>query len=236
MKLLELHLRNIASIEKADIDFEHDPGLMDPDTGQPAQMFLIHGDTGTGKSILLDAIAMTLFDQTPRLEGVADRLRNSYFDSASNEISISSIEQYTRIGTKAGDECYSETVFEGNDGIRYRAKMELGYNRKMKSHKKWLLQVGDNPEISGKQCGEAIEKAIGMNFTQFCRMAMLAQGQFSDFLCGKRKERADILERLTNTTLFSRYGEAIARLYNKKKESAGKAKALMEQAATYARS
>ena len=233
MKLLALHLRNIASIEKADIDFEHEPGLMDPDTGQPAQMFLIHGETGTGKSILLDAIAMALYDETPRLEGVADRVRNTYVDSAENEISLNSIEQYTRLGTTPGDECYSEVLFEGNDGVRYRARMELGYNRKMKSHNKWLLQVGDAPEISGKQCGEVIERAVGLNFTQFCRMAMLAQGQFSAFLCGKRKERADILERLTNTAVFSQYGEAITRLHSRKKEAVEKARALMEQAATY---
>ena len=45
MKLLELHIRNIASIEKADIDFENQDGLMDHDTGRPAQKFLIFGDT-----------------------------------------------------------------------------------------------------------------------------------------------------------------------------------------------
>ena len=46
MKINELHIKNIASIEKADIDFDNDPGLIDPDTGQPARMFLIYGDTG----------------------------------------------------------------------------------------------------------------------------------------------------------------------------------------------
>ena len=39
MKIIELNIRNIASIEKADINFETD--LIDPDTGLPAQKFLI---------------------------------------------------------------------------------------------------------------------------------------------------------------------------------------------------
>ena len=43
MRLKELHIRNIASIEWADIDFEH--GLNDVCTDQPASIFLISGDT-----------------------------------------------------------------------------------------------------------------------------------------------------------------------------------------------
>ena len=38
MKLKELHIRNIASIERADIDFEKD--LNDAITGDPASIFL----------------------------------------------------------------------------------------------------------------------------------------------------------------------------------------------------
>lgn len=233
MKLLQLHLRNIASIEKADIDFEKEPGLMDPDTGQMARTFLIYGDTGTGKTVLLDAIAMALFGQTPRIEGVANKLRNTYLNANGNEISINSIEQYTRMGITDKDECYSEVLFEGNDGVGYRARMQLGVTRGNKNRKKWLLQAGDEPEIEGKQCGEVIERAIGMNFAQFSRIAMLAQGQFATFLCGDREERADILEKLTNTSIFTRYGTAIKNIHDKKRSAAESAKSALDEAAKF---
>ena len=219
MKLLELHLRNIASIEKADIDFANDPHLMDPDTGQLARLFLIYGDTGTGKTVLLDAIAMALFGQTPRIESVANKARNIFHDASGNEISINSIEQYTRIGITDKDDCYSEVRFEGNDGILYRARMRLGVTKKMRYRKEWTLEVGNEAPIS-KNCGAVIEQAIGMNFDQFSRMAMLAQGQFATFLCGNRKERAEILERLTNTEIFTRYGTAVKSIFDKKKAAA----------------
>ena len=234
MKILELHLRNIASIEKVDIDFENDPGLIDPDTGKAAQMFLIYGDTGTGKSILLDGISMALFDQTPRIKSIENRVKNSFTDAYGNETQITSIEQYSRMGINENDECYSEVVFVGNDGVNYRAKMELGMTRLQKgknkgrlvSQKRWKLKIGD-ADWTENECGPRIEAAIGMNYDQFCRMAMLAQGMFSNFLCGDRKQRADILERLTQTENFSNYGIAIKNIYDRKKSIAETAKGIL---------
>ncbi|MBP5190933.1 MAG: SMC family ATPase [Bacteroidales bacterium] len=236
MKIIELHLRNIASIEKADIDFVNDPGLQDPDTGRAAQMFLIYGDTGTGKSVLLDGIAMALYGKTPRIEGVENKMRNSFTNAYGNEMSITSIEQYTRLGISENDECYSEVVFVGNDGIDYRAKMQLGLSKsrgQLKSRKRWLLKVACNDWIEGAQCGKIIETAVGLTFDQFNRMAMLAQGQFASFLCGGREERAEILEKLTNTRVFTKYGKAIRAIYDRRKTAVLEALKAMQTTQSY---
>ena len=227
MKILELHLRNIASIEKADIDFEQ---LCDKQTGQQVPLFLISGDTGAGKSVLLDGIAMALYKRTPRTVSATGKTNNYYANSHGETVNVTSLEQYTRIGIGEKDECYSELVFEGNDGLLYSAKLALG---RTKSRKKdadgnyipkykevvWTLTQGAQMWDKDKDISPIIEnRAIGLTFEQFNRMVMLAQGQFAAFLCGGKEERTRILEQLTNTELFSQYGEAISRIFKKVRE------------------
>ena len=61
MKLLRLKLHNIASIKDATINFEQEP-LASSD------VFLITGKTGAGKSTILDAICLALYNKMPRME------------------------------------------------------------------------------------------------------------------------------------------------------------------------
>ena len=227
MKLKELHIRNIASIERADIDFEKD--LNDAITGEPASIFLISGDTGAGKSVILDSISMALYKKTPRITNVANVQKNKYTDTKGEEISVASIEQYTRLGISDKDSCYSEVVFEGNDGKTYHARLTLGMklgNRNKETgirplkhcNPTWEIKI-DNGDWTKDGVEKAILDAVGIDFQQFGRMAMLAQGQFANFLTGYKKEREAILEQLTNTQHFTAYGEAIYSLWKKAKEN-----------------
>ncbi len=231
MKIKELHLRNIASIEKADIDFEH--GLNDVITGRPSSIFLISGDTGAGKSALLDGISLALYKKTPRITGVVNPKNNKFTNREGEEMSINSIEQYTRLGIKPNEECYTEVVFEGNDTLVYHARLSLGiYLGKtievkgqrirpvLHREPAWEYMKGDGAwtKVDNKT-GEPLLSAVGLSYDQFSRMAMLAQGQFASFLTGNKSERESILERLTNTEIFSRYGDAIRRLCRKAEDA-----------------
>ena len=227
MKLKELHIRNIASIESADIDFEH--GLNDAVTGDPASIFLISGDTGAGKSVILDGISMALYKKTPRIADVANVTKNEFTDTEGESIRVASIEQYTRLGISEKDDSYSEVVFEGNEGKTYHARLTLGIKLGNKDkatgirplkHKSpvWEIRVEDG-DWTKDSVEQTILQAVGLDFQQFGRMAMLAQGQFANFLTGDKKEREAILEQLTNTQHFTAYGEAIQSLWKKAKET-----------------
>lgn len=228
MRIKELHIRNIASIEKADIDFEND--LNEAYTGVPAPVFLITGDTGAGKSVILDAIAMALYKTTPRLTGVSNATHNEFTNSLGETIRVASIQQYTRLGIAPKDDCYSEVLFEGNDGKHYTARLSLGIykgNRNtegknpLKYNKpEWSLTVEGHTYSKDSDINAHIQEAVGLSFEQFSRMAMLAQGQFASFLTGDKKERESILEKLTNTEHFTAYGNAISSLFKKAKDHA----------------
>ncbi|MDE6010505.1 MAG: SMC family ATPase [Muribaculaceae bacterium] len=229
MKLKHLSIRNIASIESGEIDFE--TGLCDAITGKPAPLFLISGDTGAGKTVILDCISMALYRRTPRQSGVANKRGNAFRYSRHETLAVDDIEQYTRIGISPKDECYSELTFVGNDDETYVARLELGMKRKNGAgagayqHRPsvWTLRRGNAAPVKGvDEVRNTILKAVGITFEQFGRMAMLAQGQFAAFLTGEKSEREAILEQLTNTERFSRYGEAIARINGTAKSASEK--------------
>ena len=226
MEIKELHLRNIASIERADIDFSKD--LTDAVTGEQVPIFLISGDTGAGKSAILDGISMALYGTTPRTEAVPNQKNNKFKDENGEVSNTFDIEQYTRIGISEKDECYSEVVFIGNDGREYRSRLTLGMllsntdkvtqRRYLKRRTAKMTVTVGTEEYSGTEARQVVESAIGLSFAQFSRMAMLAQGQFAAFLTGNKEERETILEQLTDTRHFSDYGKAINNLYKGAKE------------------
>lgn len=217
MKIKRLIIRNIASIERGDIDFDKD--LAEGADSRPASLFLITGDTGSGKSAILDCICMALYGTTPRVKGVNGVRNNTFRNEDGNEIAINDITQYTRLGISWKDDCYTELVFEGNDGKVYEARFSLGItNRNTHRAPKWTVKA-DGVMLSDRknEVSDIIQRAVGLSYDQFNRMAMLAQGQFANFLTGKKEEREQILEQLTATDRFSRYGEAIFAIFKRKK-------------------
>ena len=111
MKIKNLTVHNIASIADAYIDFES-PAL------SSADIFLITGNTGSGKSTILDCICLALYNTAPRLKGtlMEGRLEQK---GDYNGISLSDSRQMMR---RNSGECFVELVFEGNNGLVYTAR------------------------------------------------------------------------------------------------------------------
>lgn len=117
MKFNKLIIRNIASIKDAVIDFNADPI-------SSSRLFLINGPTGSGKSTILDAICLALFNNVPRFRDGGNR---SVTDEVEGEIRLGSPRSIVR---KGATDAFVELEFEGNDSGIYRARWEGVFSKK----------------------------------------------------------------------------------------------------------
>ncbi|MDR2496997.1 MAG: AAA family ATPase [Tannerellaceae bacterium] len=201
MKILAIRGKNIASLEGLfEIDFTREPLAS-------AGIFAITGSTGSGKSTLLDALCLALFGNTPRMSAAAE---NNVVIAYTNSKPISQQDCRTllRRGTADG---YAEADFLSLDGMRYRSTWSVRrargkadgalMNREMR-----LLNLTTGEEVQGR-AGELLQKVselIGLTFGQFTRAVLLAQGDFATFLKAKQSDKAELLEKLTGTEVYSR--------------------------------
>jgi exonuclease SbcC len=203
MKFKTLEISNIASIEHAFIDFR-DPVLASE------SLFLIYGETGAGKTTILDAICLALYKKTPRL---ANQAQESYSDdsmktSQNEKVSISDIRQYLRKGALNG---YVELTYEGNDGEEYTANLSFRISESAKTLQKsvWTFKHGDDIYNRDNDINPIVARTVGLEFEQFCRVTMLAQGEFTKFLKSDARNKSEILEKITGTGIYSRIGNRI---------------------------
>ena len=191
MIIKKVTIHNIASIADATIDFEAQP-LDD------AKVFLITGETGAGKTTLLDAICLALFNKTPRMElGM-----NS--EETEKKVKANDTRQLLRRGADDGS---VRLLFKGNDGVDYESEWQVHRSRKGKLQDiRWTWTNCQTPDVtSGKTAIRSmIDSVVGLSFDQFCRTTMLAQGEFTKFLNSTDNEKALILEKITDSSIYAK--------------------------------
>ena len=206
MKFKKLEIHNIASIADAEIRFDQAPL-----EGEP--LFLICGETGSGKTTILDAICLALYKTTPRIkqsnsEKYIDESLQVMKNNENQGIQVSDPRQYLRRGATEG---HIELTYTGNGNENCKARIEFGIVGRSQNLKKtdWSLTVNQSVYTKEKDIDEEVKRTVGFDFEQFCRTTMLAQGEFTRFLKSGEKEKSDILEKLTGTEIYSEIGKRI---------------------------
>ena len=220
MKLKKLTIDNIASIEHAEIDFSASP-LADE------RLFLITGETGSGKSTIIDCLCLALYGNTPRLlgRGRNDKYTNDNKDKDTNkQININDPRQLLRRGCGQAN---VELTFEDNNGRSFATTWEV---HRADGNPDGNLQAvtrtlrtndGRQPivDISGIQAvNKEIINLVGLTMEQFFRTVVLAQGKFAEFLNSDDQEKGDLLEKMTGTEIYTRLGAKIYQVFKEKRD------------------
>jgi len=187
MQILKLSFENINSLKGAwTIDFQA------PDFR--SGIFAIVGPTGSGKTTILDAICLALYGHTPRIGSItqnANEVMNRDCDSCRSSLEFQTLSgRYRATWSQKKQKNFDKTGKYGQV-VSTMEKFEDGC---------WI-PITDGSKVTSKK--QEVQKIIGLSFDQFKRSVMLYQGDFAAFLKSKPNEKAQTLEQITGTQIYS---------------------------------
>lgn len=157
-----------------------------------SKIFIISGDTGSGKTSIFDAISFALFGEIQREGFNIDDLRSDFLNGNNPPT-------------------YVDFIFE-IDGKKYRIKrIPKQKAKKIRSNVKVShsvefynfengkeILISDGPQKTDKK----IIDLIGLNFDQLNRVMILAQGEFSKFLKSSSDDKAALLSKIFSSYIY----------------------------------
>lgn len=165
-------------------------------------VFLITGDTGSGKTTIFDGITYALYGQTSGGRRDGPMMRS----------------QYAPAGTKT----FVELEFESRQ-LTYRVIRNPEYERESKRKNKdgqytmtrekagveLYLPDGSLYRGNRQETNKKLVEILGMDIRQFTQISMIAQGDFMKLLLAKSDERKEIFSRIFDTGIFWKVQEEL---------------------------
>lgn len=161
-------------------------------------LYLITGDTGAGKTTIFDAITFALYGEASGEIRESSMLRSKYAD--------------------AKTPTFVELIF-ALGGKEYRVRRNPEYNRPKARGEGFTLQKSDAELVlpDGKviarqrEVNQQIVEILGIDRSQFTRIAMIAQGDFRKLLFASTEERKKIFQKLFHTHLYQSLQDELKR-------------------------
>ena len=178
MQILSIRGKNIASLAQP---FEL---RLDQAPLATAGLFAITGETGAGKSSLLDAMCLALYGDAPRLATGASS--DEVPDPSGDAIKAKDARAILRRGAVQG---WAEVRFTAMDGQDYIARWQARRARdkadgKLQNVSRSLARAADQQVLASQTTAvtEQIVALTGLTYEEFRRTVLLAQGDFDAFL------------------------------------------------------
>lgn len=173
MRLLKLKIKNIASLKG-----EHVINFAEIQNQSP--LFAITGETGSGKSTILNCLGLSLYGQI--------------FKKNVNQVDV------VTLGEKEGQ---IELIFQvkGKNYLAFwkaRVRKQNGelYSTPQSPTRDLYLLEGEEFDSAKNISTLKVDDILNLDFDQFCKCIILNQGEFAKFLMSSFSERKDILEKL----------------------------------------
>ena len=149
-------------------------------------VYLITGNTGAGKTTLFDAITFALYGETSGGERKSEMLRCKYADLVTPT--------FVKIRF-----CYQNKEYCIRRNPRYERKKGRGEGTTFELPSAELTKP-DGKIITGMtDVTDEVKRIIGLDASQFCQIAMIAQGKFKELLLADTGKRMKIFRELFQT-------------------------------------
>ena len=194
MKPIQLTMQAFGSYgKKTVIDF----------TKPDQNLFLITGDTGSGKTTIFDAIVFALYGEA---SSVVNRKNGAELQS---QFAMTSVEPFVELvfSEKEGSEDVHYTVRRVPKHVR---PLKRGTGLKEESGSVSLI-MSDGTEYPSKETDKKLEEIVGLTKNQFMQVAMIAQGEFMALLRAKSDDKKVIFRKLFNTELYQNIVDELAK-------------------------
>lgn len=180
-------------------------------------LFLIHGDTGAGKSTILDGICFALYGAVP---GSRDDAKTLHSHHAAGDrgprVELDVTLTNRRLLVSRTPE-WNRPRKRGTGTTLERAHVELT-ERLPDGGERFLTR-------DHREAADLIAVEVGLDRHQFCQVVMLPQGGFARFLQASPDDRQALLRNLFNTEIFTRAEQWLAdqrtALGQREREAAG---------------
>ena len=166
-------------------------------------LFLMHGETGAGKTTVLDGLSFALYGRVPGVRGI-HRLRS---DHASAEVRTQ-----VRLEVSLGGRLLRVTRSPAQERPKRRGQGATVEPASV-ALDEWDPAIEGGWRPRSTRVGEVdaeLSGLLGMSADQFHQVVLLPQGQFAKFLHSDAAERTQLLQRLFGTDRFRRIEDWLA--------------------------
>lgn len=167
-------------------------------------LFLIHGNTGSGKTTILDAICFALYGESSGRDRDAYLMRSHFSDDT--------LQTEVALTFSLGSDIYKVHRVPEQERAKLRG---AGTTRKAATATMWKVEssLPDAPQTiiadRWSRVTEKVEELLGFRSDQFRQVVILPQGDFRRLLSANSQERQEILTTLFKTGRFKLFEDEL---------------------------